>query len=329
MSFAADFVAQVEERIADALHVEEPARRGSPSVLAEASLRLCGAGGAKRFRPQLSLLLGQIYDLPMAPLIRVAAGAEMVHAASLLHDDVIDLGTERRGRPTANVQWGNSVAILAGDWLLTRAILEIAPLGIGILREAIETVATMTGSAVREVEARGRTDLTTQDWREIARGKAGELFAWCGRSVAELGQAPEAVEVLGQLGRRLGVAFQMADDLKDVLDPQSGKDRFADLKNRNPSFVLVVAMDRDPVLRQRIGAAWASPEATDGREVIELGRAIRESGAIQAADKLLREEVRESLSLLATVAPKRIVDEFVDLATSFAGDQIALLKGAA
>ena len=328
MSSPAGFVAQVEERIAEALR-PTPSEVGGPSVLAEASHRLCGAGGAKRVRPQLSLLLGRIFDLPLAPLVRVAAGAEMVHAASLLHDDVIDLGTERRGRPTANIQWGNSVAVLAGDWLLTRAILEVAPLGLGIVREAIETVAIMTGAAVREVEARGRTDLTTRDWRDIAQGKAGELFAWCGRTVATLAQAPEAAEVLGQLGRRLGVAFQMADDLRDVLDPQSGKDRFADLKNRNPSFVLVVAMDHDAALRQRIDLAWRGAGIGDGRDQTELGRSIRETGALEAADALLRDEVRESLALLATVAPKRIIDEFIDLAASFAGDRISLLKGAA
>jgi heptaprenyl diphosphate synthase len=328
MSSPAGFVAQVEERIAEALQ-PTPAQTGGPSVLSEASRRLCNAGGAKRVRPQLSLLFGRIFDLPVAPLVRIAAGAEMVHAASLLHDDVIDLGTERRGRPTANVQWGNSVAVLAGDWLLTRAILEVAPLGLDVVREAIETVATMTGAAVREVEARGRTDLTTRDWRDIAQGKAGELFAWCGRTVATMAHAPEAAEILGRLGRRLGVAFQMADDLRDVLDPLSGKDRFADLKNRNPSFVLVVAMDHDPALRQRIDLAWRGAGIGDSRELTELGRTIRESGALEAADTLLRQEVSESLALLSTVAPKSIIDEFIDLAASFAGDQIALLKGAA
>src|ERR1700722_9050498 len=328
MSSSAGFVAQVEERIAETLQ-PAPAETDGPSVWADASRRLCNAGGAKRVRPQLSLLFGRIFDLPVAPLVRIAAGAEMVHAASLLHDDVIDLGTERRGPPTAHVQWGNSVAVLAGDWLLTRAILEVAPLGLGVVREGIQTVAIMTGAAVREVEARGRTDLTTRDWRDIAQGKAGELFAWCGRTVATLAQAPEAAEILGRLGRRLGVAFQMADDLRDVLDPLSGKDRFADLKNRNPSFVLVVAMDHDPALRQRIDLAWRGAGIGDSRERGELGRHIRESGALEAADTLLREEVRESLALLSTVAPKSIIDEFIDLAASFAGDQIALLKGAA
>ncbi len=328
MSSPAGFVAQVEERIAEALQ-STAKNGGGPDVLAEASHRLCSAGGAKRIRPQLALLFGRIFDLPQAPLVRIAAGAEMVHAASLLHDDVIDLGTERRGRPTANVQWGNSVAVLAGDWLLTRAILEVAPLGLEVVRAAIETVATMTGAAVREVEARGRTDLTTRDWTDIAQGKAGELFAWCGRTVATLAQAPEAAEVLGRLGRRLGVAFQMADDLRDVLDPMSGKDRFADLKNRNPSFVLVVAMDHEPALRQRIDLAWRGAGIGDARDLIDLGRAIRESGALEAADALLRQEVRESLALLNTVAPKSILDEFIDLAASFAGDQIAILKGAA
>ena len=305
-----------------------PPEAGEPSqLLAEAARHLCGAVGAKRFRPQLVHLLGQIYDLSEEQLLRIAAAGELIHAASLLHDDVIDSGTERRGKPTANVTWGNSVAVLAGDWLLTRAILEVAPLGLLVMNDAIETVATMTCAAVREVEARGRTDVTYPLWRDIAQGKAGELFAWCAGSVATLGRDAAGTQILRQLGRQLGIAFQMADDLKDILDANGGKDRFADLKNRNPSFALVVAMDRAPALRSRIAKVWETSESP--ADLPGLGRAVAESGGLEAASALLRDEIRSSLTLLSTVAPPKIVAAFIDLAASFAGSQAALLQGAA
>ncbi len=320
------FASSVDRRIQECLTLGEAADPGS-KLLAEASAHLCLAAGAKHFRPRLVHLFGGLFDLPEDPLTRIAVGAELIHAASLLHDDVIDLGTERRGRPTTNVQWSNSVAILAGDWLLTRATLEVAPLGAAILEDAIGTVGVMTAAAVREVEARGRTALTLPHWRSLAEGKAGELFAWCLASLAVLGRRPDLVQPFRALGRKLGVSFQMGDDLKDILDDRGGKDRFADLKNQNPSFALVVAMDGSPALREQIGAVWRTPASAT--EIASVGQAIIQSGALDTAQTLLRDEVQGALSLLTTLAPPRITDEFVALASTFAGRQAGLLQGAA
>ena len=326
MTGSAPFVASVDRRISEALRLADDADAGS-KLLAEAAAHLCTAAGAKHFRPQLVHLFGGIFDLPEDPLRRIAVGAELIHAASLLHDDVIDAGTERRGRPTANVQWSNSVAVLAGDWLLTRATLEVAPLGITILSDAIETVRLMTASAIREVEARGSTTLTFAQWRTLAEGKAGELFAWALSSLALLGRQPELCGPFRQLGRQLGVSFQMGDDLKDLLDEHSGKDRFADLKNQNPSFALVVAMESSPELRQRIGEAWSA--AATPADIGNLGQAVIETGALVAAQKLLKTEVQGAMASLSTLAPPAVAAAFVELAASFAGRQAAVLRGAA
>lgn len=317
------FASSVDCRIQECLALPELVDPGS-ALLSQAAAHLCTASGAKHFRPKLVHLFGQLFDLPEEPLLRIAVGAELIHAASLLHDDVIDEGTERRGRPTANVQWSNSVAILAGDWLLTRATLEVAPLGAAILEDAIATVGVMTAAAVREVEARGRTALTLPHWRHLAEGKAGELFAWCLASLATLGHRPELVEPLRDLGRKLGVSFQMGDNLKDILDDRGGKDRFADLKNQNPSFALVVAMDGLPALRDEIDRAWHAP--TSPSEVAAVGQAIIRSGALDRAQGLLRDEVQAALALLSALAPPRILHDFIGLASTFAGRQAGLLQ---
>jgi geranylgeranyl pyrophosphate synthase len=319
------FVTAVEDRIAAVLRT--PATAGpEEGLLAQAASHLIGGGG-KRFRPRLVRLLGGLFEpLPEAQLLRVATGVEMLHAASLLHDDVVDAGTERRHRPTVNVQWNNSVAVLAGDWLLSRAVLEVAPLGPAVVLDAVRTVAAMTLSAIREVEARGRTDFGYARWRQMAEGKAGELFAWCGRSVSAVGGAPEAAETLSRLGSSLGVAFQMADDLGDLLDERSGKDRFADLRNQNPSFALAVLLEAEPALRARVAELWRTPSAP---ALLELGERLAASPAVGLARSLLREELTRSLALLSTLASPTIVGQLVDLASSFAGGQVAHLRGAA
>ncbi len=327
MSDPSHFVAAVESRMEAALSEDAGLDRRS-RILAEASRHLCVGGGAKRFRPRLVQLLGEAFAVPEAQSLRIAVAAELIHAASLLHDDVIDAGTERRGRPTANVQWGNSVAVLGGDWLLTRAILEIVPLGASVLGDAIETIAAMTRAAVREVEARGRPDLRFEAWRSLAEGKAGELFSWCGRSIATLASDPASAAALAQVGRRLGVAFQMADDLKDVLDPRSGKDRFADLKNRNPSFVLVLATEDDPALRDRLAAFWSQPPGEEAG-LAALAADASKPGVLQRAADMLGEEIRQCLGLLSAGPRPTIAVALERLAGSFASEPLEHLGGVA
>jgi heptaprenyl diphosphate synthase len=318
------FIAAVEERIAAAL------RPGASSgdderLLGEASLHLVHAGG-KRFRPRFVRLLGGLFELPEPALLHIGVGVELLHAASLLHDDVVDAASVRRHRPTANAQWSNSVAVLAGDWLLTRAVLEMTPLGLPVVADGIRTVAAMTVAAIREVEARGRTDIDYAAWRRMAEGKTGELLAWCGRAICTVGGDPTAIDTLSRLGRSWGVAFQMADDLGDLLDETSGKERFADLRTQTPSFALSVILERDPVLKQRVSAAWSRPAASGDLE--ELGRALAASASVGLAQAMLRDELRLSMALLSTLAPPTIVDQFLGLVAGFSRDQVST-RGAA
>jgi heptaprenyl diphosphate synthase len=318
------FVNAVEERIVAALQTGTAAG-DEERLLADASSRLCRAGG-KRFRPRFVRLLGSLFEVSDRELLPVGVGVELLHAASLLHDDVVDAATVRRNRPTANAQWSNSVAVLTGDWLLTRAILEMVPLGLTVVADGIRTVAAMTGAAIREVEARGRTDLDYAAWRRMAEGKTGELLAWCGRTVCAIGRNPAAADTLSRLGRSWGVAFQMADDLADLLDEASGKERFADLRNQSPSFALSIILEREPRLRARVEAAWNGP--ADIAELEELGRALAASDSVQAAQALLRDELRSSMALLSTVAPPTISDEFKGLAAGFSREPVST-RGAA
>lgn len=118
----------------------------------------------------------------------------------------------------------------------------------------------------------------------------------------------------------------MADDLGDLLDESSGKERFADLRNQAPSFPLSIIFEREPHLMERVAAAWHKP-ATPG-ELEELGRALAASGSVEVAQAMLRDELRSSMALLSTLAPPTIVDQFLGLASGFSRDPVST-RGAA
>ncbi len=297
VSPARDFVSRVEERLSAML---QDAAGGAPGILFEASRHLMSAGG-KRLRPQLIGLLGSLFEVEEASLTSVAVAVELVHAASLLHDDVVDEGKWRRGIPTANARWGNSTAVLAGDWVLTQAVLEIAPLGPSITIAAIETVAEMTEAAILEVEARGDSALTPELWRRIAVGKAGALFGFGGRAVAMLAGRTLAATRLDQSGRHLGVAFQMADDLRDLCDEKLGKDRFADLRNQNPSFAVALSAGSEPALQREIAQAWSQPSVS-AAEAARLGDLLLSSGVTLRAVAAIEEELDQGFALLQGLA---------------------------
>src|SRR5262245_15381530 len=137
------FLDAVEQRIHAALHHDGADSASAEGLLLSAARHLCFSGG-KRARPRLALYFGQAVGAPQRALVDVAVASEFIHAASLLHDDVVDEGMLRRGNPTVNARWGNTVAVLTGDLVLTLAFEQIKPYSKIIIAEAIELVAHMT-----------------------------------------------------------------------------------------------------------------------------------------------------------------------------------------
>ncbi len=301
---ALSFITAVEERMASMMRREQDSGRQG-SVLAEAAAHLSLGGGGRRFRPLLVLRMGSEAGLAPAQLEAIAVVAEMIHAASLLHDDVVDEGQERRGRPTANAKFGNLVAVLSGDWLLSTAFRLLSPYPWDVTREAIDTIGEMSRAAIAEVEARGDPDLSLEAWRQIAIGKTGTLFGWCGAAVARAAGREELRAPFEEFGRRLGVAFQLGDDLKDLRGGEggkaSGKDLCADIRNGNPSHPLLVAAKRSHLMRERFQEAWRR-RPLEREEALRLGEAVRETGALAESEQALDEEVALALSALGSIA---------------------------
>jgi heptaprenyl diphosphate synthase len=221
---------EIRARLGDVEVDLEKAVHADSDMLAETSQYLLKAGG-KRFRPMLVLLSGYFGDPRDPRLVPGSVSIELVHQATLYHDDVIDEGDSRHGVPSANARWDNTVAILTGDYLFARASEISTDLGTDVCALLARTIATLCDGQIREVEAAGRVEQVTEAYTEIIRRKTGALIATSCRLGGMLSDAPvEYLDVLDGFGEALGLAFQLSDDImdltvsSDVLEKEPGQD---------------------------------------------------------------------------------------------------------
>jgi geranylgeranyl pyrophosphate synthase len=296
-----DFLGLVEQRIGASLVDGDAGPGVKGDTLMEAARHLIMGGGGKRARPMLVRLFGDAVGLSADRLVEVAVAAELIHSASLLHDDVVDGGMFRRGRPTVNARWGNIVAVMSGDLILSSTLLRLVEMDARLAQSALAVVSEMTRAAIAEVEARGAMDLPIPRLRYIAEGKTGSLFGWCGQAAALIGQEPEAVQRFDGFGRHLGVAFQIADDIRDILGTDVGKPQYADLHSRTPSMPMLLALAKDDGLRRKLRDAWAFSSISPERAQ-ELGASIIATGAVDQSLALLNVEINAALDRLGPFA---------------------------
>lgn len=284
-------------------------------------------GGGKRARPMLVKIFADSLEFHDARLVTVGMAAELIHAASLLHDDVVDAGMFRRGKPTVNARWGNTVSVLSGDLLLSGGLLALARADAQLGEMALATVQEMTRAAIAEVQARGNLDLSLSDHRAIGEGKTGSLFGFCGRAVATLAGNLDAGKRFDAFGRRIGVAFQMADDVRDVTGTDEGKPQYADLSSRTPNLPVLLACAADPKLKRRIFEAW-SFGSLNVDKVRELGTAVLISGALDEAIAMMNRELDAAVEVLGPYGQTELGQNLVHWARTLAHGMVTL-KGAA
>ena len=277
----ADDLASLEAAI-QGLH--EVAPGGPPLDLAERSAAWLLERPGKRIRPLCVLLAARLGGRGFDRTVRdLAMAVELVHAATLLHDDVIDEGTERRGASTARVVYGNSASILGGDHLLTVALRRVASSAPhGVLTQLIEVIAEMVRAEAVQLERRGRFEPSRQTYLDVISGKTAALFRWglwAGGVVAELSEVELAA--LSAAGVALGMAFQLVDDAIDLESDgaESGKTPFADLREGKLTWPLVVAVEREPGLVDEIRARIAEGGAGIDGALVER---IRRTGGVEA-----------------------------------------------
>lgn len=236
MTSISDAVAALEPTIrADLERVETMLRRialSDQAIISEMATHLIDAGG-KRFRPMLVLLAGTQGDPTDERLVPCATAIEMTHLATLYHDDVIDETLIRRGVPTVNVRYGNSMAVLTGDFLLARASGVAADLGPYVSRRLADTIAELCEGQIMETEPVGRAQRDPARYIEVIRRKTASLVATSCHLGAWLAGAEDAIIAgLTNYGEALGMAFQLADDILDIAGDaaESGKEPGTDLR---------------------------------------------------------------------------------------------------
>ena len=204
-------------------------------------------GGGKRLRPILVLLSGKMLGDATPTLIRMAAVVEMIHTATLVHDDVIDLAKTRRGRPSVNVVWGNHTSVLAGDWLYMQAFqVAVRERNFPMLDLLINLTQMMVEGELLQLERIGKIAVTEADYMELIDRKTASLFAACARLGALSAGAAEAVEMqMGDYAWNLGIAFQLVDDILDFTSREKilGKPVGSDLREGKVTLPLIYALE--------------------------------------------------------------------------------------
>lgn len=270
----------VETRLRQAADVEYP--------LVGDFLSAIVASGGKRLRPILLLLAAKSYDYNVPVLVPAAAGIELLHTASLVHDDTIDHALFRRGQPTLNSAFSSEAVILLGDFLFAQsAMLATETMNPRVVRVFATTLGEITDGVLREIFSGHRTDQTKQDYEMRIYGKTASLFAGAAEMGALIGGAPEeSVSAIRSFGSDFGMAFQIVDDVLDFRSTadQTGKPVGADLRQGTVTLPTMYFLEDAPngptaTLVQRIVDGEAVPED----EVQEITDLISRSGAIEQA----------------------------------------------
>lgn len=295
--------AWIEGELRDFEATLETLPRGA-RVVQQAARHLLDLGG-KHLRPMcvaLASKLGAGFDDRARQL---AMAVELVHTATLLHDDVIDLGTSRRGVPTARAVYGNAASIFAGDWLLIEALRRIRRAGVaGLLDHMLDIIEEMILAESLQLERRGRLSDDEAIYFRVVEGKTAALFRWAMHAGGRAGGLDdESCRALERYGAHLGVAFQTVDDLLDFGGDErhTGKGLFADLREGKTTYPLLLALRRDPALRslleQALDQGGELPE-TMARTVLA---SMERTGALADCRALAHERVQKAVASLAPI----------------------------
>ena len=244
--------------ITDMKKVEDLMRshiKGDYPLVVETSRHLVEAGG-KRLRPLLTLISAQFGDPTNYDIIKAAVCCELTHLATLYHDDVMDDAVLRRGVISANKKWDNAVAILTGDYLFSKVSDMLADIGPEAVKLQAKTFERLVIGQIKETQGKSEGLSQIDHYMKVVADKTGSLIATSARFGALLsGASPAVVETLTKFGEKIGVAFQVADDLLDIASNEtaSGKTPGTDLKEGIPTLVtLFVMADNDPADKELI-----------------------------------------------------------------------------
>jgi octaprenyl-diphosphate synthase len=300
-------MAQVDAVIAERLH--------SDVVLINQIGQYIVSAGGKRIRPRLVLLFANALGHSGKDQFTLAATVEFIHTATLLHDDVVDESSLRRGRQTANAVFGNAASVLVGDFLYSRAFQMMVSVGdLRVLHVLAEATNVIAEGEVLQLMNMHDPDLAVEEYLRVIRSKTAKLFEASSRLGAMLAHADRATEeACASYGRSLGTAFQLVDDLLDY-DGEThelGKNVGDDLREGKPTLPLLVAMTRgNDAERTLIRHAIEHGEVSRLQEVVTT---VRRTGALAAAREVAQSEANAARSCLRGLPSSPYRDALLDL----------------
>jgi len=266
-------------------------------------------GGGKRLRPALLLLSAKLFNYEGRGAVKLGAVVEIIHTATLVHDDIIDEAKTRRGRPAANTQWGNSKCVLAGDWLYMQAFkVALQERNFRILDALIDLTQQMVEGELLQMEKLGKL-ISLDEHFDLIYRKTACLFSVCMRMGAILGCAtPEQEDLVARYGRDLGMAFQIVDDVLDLTASESvlGKPVASDLREGKVTMAVIHALERcTPAERARI-ATIVEQRAFNGVSHAQILNILNAYGSLDAASALASQYAESARKTICTLPDSEI-----------------------
>lgn len=288
-------------------------------ILNSASMHALGSPG-KRLRTALTLLSGKLNTYHFEKLLFLSVAFEMVHLATLIHDDIVDKALTRRGHPTVNALWGDQVAILLGDYYFAKTAGLIADIEDPRIDHLFsDTVATVCEGTIIELMTSGQANLTLQSYYEKISRKTACLIAACCKGGAIISEASEQeIELLYEYGLNLGIAFQIIDDILDYTEDQStiGKPAGNDLRQGMVTLPLIYAL-QEPALNghlQQVQKLLSEPDHNEAeiREIINWVLAGNNVARAQQDAYAYADKARAALHHFPDSPDRAIMDEIID-----------------
>lgn len=303
---AAEFLSLIDDQLEE---VEEVFRRrlASDVPLIDHAGEYIARGGGKRVRPALVLLVAKALDRLGPEAVTYAAVVELIHTATLVHDDVVDHAGLRRGQATPNRKWGNSRTVLIGDWIYTTAMhLALEHDRVEVIRTLVAATLKMTEGELLTLERRGAEDLNLEEYYEIIRRKTAHLFAAACEvpTLIEPG-TPELRSSLHSYGMELGLCFQIKDDLLDFTAASSeiGKPALADLSEGKLTAPVLLLLPRvsDPERREVFQVLEDRGfDRVSAERILEL---VEREGTVDEAAQLAAEHAATAKAALEPLTP--------------------------
>ena len=300
-------LAAIEAKLSRLLDSKEP-------IIAEICHYLVDAGG-KRLRPTFIMLAYRACggtDAKADEAIDASIALELINSATLLHDDIIDRGMLRRGKPSAFARYGFGPSLIAGDYLFCRAFEVCGRFEEHLVHTAARACIQLTEGEVMESRFRHNAAATLKDYITVIDRKTASLFYAGGKVAADLAGAPAStIDAIAKLGTAMGLAFQMVDDLLDVLGPEEkiGKPVGSDLRAGIPSLPVVLGVERSAELRR----LFRNGDKMDGAVLDRALALLRDPEIIATARRLAAEQVAIARSMLGTLGPSPYRDGLATL----------------